>query len=63
MADEWTSANGLLSPTLKIKRNILMEKYKGLIAEIYGHTQPASNSILSAFRSVELPNFGFGRKK
>ena len=63
VADEWTSANGLLSPTLKIKRNILMEKYKGLIAEIYGHTQPASNSILSAFRSVELPNFGFGRKK
>ena len=61
--EEWTSANGLLSPTLKIKRNILLEKYKGLIAEIYGHETPSSNPILSAFRSIELPNFGFGKKK
>lgn len=63
VSDEWTSANGLLSPTLKIKRNILMEKYKSLIAEIYGKEAPSSNPILSAFRSVELPNFGFGKKK
>ena len=61
--EEWTSANGLLSPTLKIKRNILLEKYKGLIAEIYGHEAPSVNPILSAFRSIELPNFGFGKKK
>ena len=63
VADEWSSANGLLSPTLKLKRNILMEKYKGLIAEIYGKETPTVNPIISAFRSVELPNFGFGRKK
>lgn len=61
--DEWTANNGLLSPTLKIKRNILLEKYKPLIAEIYGKVPTATNNIFSAFRSVELPSFGFGRKK
>lgn len=63
VADEWTSANGLLSPTLKIKRNLLMEKYKGLIASIYGKECTPVNPLLSAFRGIELPNFGFGRKK
>ena len=63
VTDEWTSANGLLSPTLKIKRNILMEKYKNLIAEIYGKAPQPTNPLLSAFRSVELPNFGFSKKK
>ena len=63
VADDWTSANGLLSPTLKIKRNLLMEKYKALIADIYGKEVQQSSSLLSAFRSVELPNFGFGKRK
>ncbi len=63
VVDEWSSANGLLSPTLKLKRNILMDKYKNLIAEIYGKEAAPVNPIISAFRSVELPNFGFGRKK
>ena len=63
VADEWTSANGLLSPTLKIKRNVLMEKYKPLIAEIYGKEAPAPSGILSAFRGVELPSLGLGKKK
>ena len=62
VTDEWTAANGLLSPTLKIKRNILMDKYKNLIAEIYGKAPQPSNPILSAFRSVDLPNFGFKKK-
>lgn len=63
VTDEWTSANGLLSPTLKIKRSVLMDKYKPLIADIYGKEPPANNTLLSAFRSIELPNFGFGRHK
>ena len=63
VVDEWSSANGLLSPTLKLKRGILMEKYKGLIAEIYGKEPAPVNPIISAFRSVELPNFGFGKRK
>lgn len=53
--DEWTTANGLLSPTLKIKRNILLDKYKGVVAEIYGHEEPITNPIKALFRSIELP--------
>ena len=63
VTDEWTSANGLLSPTLKIKRNLLMAKYKALIADIYGKEASTSNPLFSAFRSVDLPSFGFGKCK
>lgn len=63
VTDEWTAANGLLSPTLKVKRNLLKEKYKGLIADIYGKEAASSNPLFSAFRSVDLPNFGFGKRK
>lgn len=55
VTDEWTVGNGLLSPTLKIKRNLLMEKYKPLVYDIYGKEEGKSNSIWSAFRNVELP--------
>ena len=62
VTDEWTPANGLLSPTLKLRRTPLMEKYKGLIAEIYGHEKPASSGFFSAFKSVELPSIPWGKK-
>lgn len=58
VTDEWTMANGMLSPTLKIKRNVLLEKYRGLIAELYGHQDGAAGSIWSVFRNIELPNLG-----
>ncbi|MFO7617110.1 MAG: AMP-dependent synthetase/ligase [Bacteroidales bacterium] len=35
VVDEWTSATGELSPTLKLKRNILYQKYTDIIKEIY----------------------------
>lgn len=56
VGDEWTTANGLLSPTLKLKRAPLLEKYKGLIAEMYGKDSAQGNTLWSAFRNVELPN-------
>ena len=39
VADEWTPDSGELSPTLKLKRRIINEKYKGLIGEIYDHSE------------------------
>jgi long-chain acyl-CoA synthetase len=35
VAEEWTPATGEMSPTLKLKRKVLAEKYKSLIEEIY----------------------------
>ena len=54
--EEWSAANGLLSPTLKVKRNLLLEKYKAVIAEIYNKDDDTKPGFLSAFRQVELPN-------
>ena len=42
VADEWTPENGDLSPTLKLKRRVLAEKYKGIIAEIFNHEVESS---------------------
>lgn len=35
VADEWTPQSGELSPTLKLRRNYVSQKYKGIIDEIY----------------------------
>lgn len=35
--EEWTPATGELSPTLKLKRNVLYAKYDPILSEIYGH--------------------------
>jgi long-chain acyl-CoA synthetase len=37
VADEWTPESGELSPTLKLKRRIVKEKYKSEIENIFGH--------------------------
>jgi long-chain acyl-CoA synthetase len=33
--EEWTPQSGELSPTLKLKRNYIAQKYKGIISEIF----------------------------
>ena len=35
IADEWSVTNGLLTPTLKVKRSIILGKYKDLIDKMY----------------------------
>ncbi len=35
IADEWNSANGLLTPTLKVRRKIVNDKYQDLIQSMY----------------------------
>jgi long-chain acyl-CoA synthetase len=62
VTDEWTPANGLLSPTLKLRRAPLMEKYKDLIGEIYGKEKSTASSFFSAFKSVELPTMPWQKK-
>ena len=36
VSEEWTAPTGELSPTLKLKRNVLTKKYENLIKEIFG---------------------------
>lgn len=63
VSEEWTSANGMLSPTLKVKRNVLKVKYKTLINEIYQKEEEKGNPILAAFKGIELPSLNFTKKK
>ena len=35
IADEWSIDSGELTPTLKLKRNVVLEKYSDLIDGIY----------------------------
>lgn len=37
VVDEWTPESGELSPTLKLKRRVIAEKYKHIIADIFNH--------------------------
>ena len=35
LADEWSIANGLLTPTLKAKRKVITNKYKDVIEKMF----------------------------
>ena len=35
IADEWSTANGILTPTLKVKRSVILNRYKDVIARMY----------------------------
>ena len=35
VADEWTQESGELTPSMKLKRRVLTQKYAGVIAELY----------------------------
>ena len=43
--EEWSPQSGELSPTLKLKRNLLSQHYKHIIADIYLHTDSDINVI------------------
>src|SRR6056297_2413447 len=42
VCEEWSPQTGELSPTQKLKRNVVFEKYKDIIAEIYQHDKKQS---------------------
>jgi len=43
VCEEWNAQSGELSPTQKLKRNVVYEKYKDIIAEIYQHEKKQQN--------------------
>ena len=63
VVDDWNTSNGFLSPTLKLRRAPLMEKYQDLISDIYGKEKASSNAFFSAFKSIELPSINLPWQK
>lgn len=62
VTDEWSPQTGELSPTLKLRRNIIAEKYKDIIADIYMRSdkeQGVINRIKNGISSIlkGLPRF------
>jgi long-chain acyl-CoA synthetase len=41
--EEWSTQSGELSPTLKLKRRFLFEKYANLLSEIYSTSKNGLN--------------------
>lgn len=56
VSEEWNTTNGLLSPTLKLRRNILQDKYKDIITDIFGNQNEQKSGLLSGFMGIELPS-------
>jgi len=50
VTEEWTPQSGELSPTLKLKRNLIAEHYKDIIAEIY-FSGDKDNNVLTKIRN------------
>ena len=50
LTDEWTTATGELTPTLKLKRKEILKKYADEIAAIYEREEPGSASIRQSTR-------------
>lgn len=47
VCDEWSPQTGELSPTLKLRRKVLYQKYDSILQEIYGHSGDKTEKTLS----------------
>ena len=57
VCEEWSPESGELSPTQKLKRNVVYEKYKHIIAEIYqSETKQKGNGIIPKILISEITN-------
>lgn len=52
VTEEWSPLTGELSPTLKLKRNVLKQKYGILIEQIYSH--PKEKEPYFSFKQINL---------
>lgn len=52
VTEEWSPQTGELSPTLKLKRNVLKQKYGTLIEQIYSH--PKEKEQYFSFKQINL---------
>ena len=63
VSEEWSPQTGELSPTLKLRRSIIYDKYNGLYEEIYGHERPTnSNDTKNVNSSKPLINLNINIK-
>ncbi|MDR1182901.1 MAG: long-chain fatty acid--CoA ligase [Bacteroidales bacterium] len=58
--DEWTPQTGELSPTLKLKRIVLMKKYQAIVDEIYNHKTDSQDFIGFNIKQIDLSNINIG---
>lgn len=55
VCEEWSPQTGELSPTLKLKRNIISNKYQHILEDIYGHNRQNGGQKSSARTLIGLP--------
>lgn len=65
VCEEWSPQTGELSPTLKLKRRILYDKYNSILEEIYAPTRESNNGGSSVVSKISgLGNaIGLGKKQ
>ena len=60
VVDDWTPQTGELSPTLKLKRGVLMKKYQSIVDEIYNHKTENNESSGFNIKQIDLSNIPVG---
>lgn len=60
VTDDWTPQTGELSPTLKLKRAVLMKKYAAIVSEIYSHKLPKQEFLGFNIKQIDLSNINLG---
>ncbi|HKK69212.1 MAG TPA: hypothetical protein VJ946_13405 [Bacteroidales bacterium] len=63
VCEEWSPQSGELSPTLKLKRKVIMQKYDALLREIYGYPieeEKGSDRVKALLDAKKITN-GLGK--
>lgn len=55
VSEEWSPQTGELSPTLKLKRNVILGKYQHIMDEIYGYAKQNGQPKTTASALIGLP--------